>query len=155
MHSVSFFHCRTSALPPTNPSKTDTSGKNTRSSNEHSVDPITVPPVVVGGVPAALSNNATTSNKPCPSVSDERGGGSRSKRVRHIRRRAAVSWNRTQRSPAEELMRMTPAPGQGKRTLARGRKRSRHRALALLSSRAAAGVVRLFPECWGNRGSSV
>lgn len=136
------FLCRTSALPPTNPSKTDTSGKKTRSSNEHSVEPITVPVVV-----AVFSNKVITSNKPCPSVSAERGGGGRSRRVRHIRRRALVSWNRTQRSPAEELTRRTPVPGQGKRTLARGRKRSRYRALALVSSRASADVR--VPECWG------
>lgn len=146
MCSVCFSRTRTSARPPTNPSKTDTSGKKTRSSSEHSVEPMTVP-VFVAAV-AAFSNNAITSNKPCPSVSDERGGGGRSRRVRHIRRRAAVSWNRTQRSPAEELTRIIPVPGQGKRTLARGRKRSRHRALALLCSRASSGDVRV-PECWG------
>lgn len=140
---------RTSGLPPTNPSKTDTSGKKTRSSSEHSVEPITVPgvPDVVAVAVAAFSNNAIISNKPCPSVSDERGGGGRSRRVRHIRRRAAVSWNRTQRSPAEELTRIIPVPGQGKRTLARGRKRSRHRALALLCSRASFADV-WAPECW-------
>lgn len=144
----------TSGRPPTNPSSTDTSGKNTRSTNEHSVvptiplRPLPLPPpsLLLAPPPPPPSSTAIRSKIPCPSVDDERGGGGKSSRVRHIRRRAAVSWKRTQRSPAEELTRRSPVPGQGKIILARGCRRKRCRAPFLHRSRASAVVVLRSPE---------
>lgn len=146
---------RTSARPPTNPSSTDSSGKRTTSSKEFSVVP-TLPtrppplPLLPPIPPPSPPSTVITSKSPCPSVEHERGGGGKSSRVRQIRRRAAVSWNRTQRSPAEVLTRKTPVPGQGNRTLARGRRPKSRRAAALHWNRASAGVV--VAAVWSSAG---
>ena len=98
-------------------------------------------PLLPATLPRSPPSTIITSKNPCPSVEHERGGGGKSSRVLQIRRKAAVSWNRTQRSPAEALTRKSPVPGQGKRTLARGCRPKRRRAAALHWNRASAGVV--------------
>lgn len=134
----------TCGLPPTNPKTTEISGKNARSSSEQSVVPgdectsraPSIQAPFPSGADIAASSYAAASKRPSLSLATERGARGRSRRVRHTRRKAAVSWKRMQRSPAEEFTTRTPAREQGNRILARGLNDKRRRASTALIRRA-------------------